>query len=181
VQKSKKFTGGLKMKKFTVMLLVVVIAVMSIVAFAGAATKEDVIEKLEDSNIAEVYVTQAESYLNSVTVTSTQADQIIAYINSINATVGDKTKLSELTLEQKKSILADFVAAGVVMGLTVSADVNGNIEITNDAGQVVFSVNNANIIKQTGLNYNMTYIGLSLLLISAIAAVGVRKAFKKSR
>ena len=169
------------MKKLSVMLLVVVIAVMSLVAYTGAATKEDVISKLEDSNIAEVYVTQAESYLNSVTVTSDQADQIIAYIDSINETVGDKMLLSELTQDEKVSVLADFVAAGVVMDLTVSADVDGNIEITNDAGQVVFSVNNANIIKQTGLNYNMTYLGLALIMVAAISAIGLRKALRSKR
>ncbi len=169
------------MKKLSVMFLVVLISVMSIVTFAGAATKEDVISKLEASNIAEVYVTQAESYLNSATVTSDQADQIIAYIDSVNDTVGDKTQLSELTLAQKQSILADFTAAGLVMGLTVSADVDGNIEVTNDAGQVVFSVANANIIKQTGLNYNMTYLGLALIMIAGIAAIGVRKALKRVR
>ncbi len=167
------------MKKLGIMILTAVMAIMTFASITSAATKSDIIQKLNDSSILNVYVTQAEAYLNSVTVTSTQADQIIAYIDSVNATVGNKTKLSELTSTQKQSILNDFTAAGVVMNLTVVYE-TGNIVITDAEDREVFNVTypTANLIKQTGFDYSIILVGLGFLALAIASAFVSRKLLR---
>lgn len=164
------------MKKLMVMLMTTVIAIMSFASVTSAATKADIVTALNNSHILNVYVAQAESYLNSVTVTSDQADQVIALINHVNATVGTKTKLSELTSVQKQSILTDFTAAGVVMGLTVVYN-SGNIVVKNSSNQQVFTVSTTtgNIIKQTGFDYSVVLYGLAILMLAGVSGLVIRK------
>lgn len=163
------------MKKVTGLLLVTLMILMSFATFASAATVDDIIEKLEESNVREVYVTQAESYLNSITVTPEQAEQIIAYIENVNAIVGDRMKIEDLTIEERKAILEYFAAAGLVLNLTVVADADGNIEITDESAQVVFSVDNANVVRQTGRDYIFFIAGLGLLAMAAASIFVSRK------
>jgi len=162
------------MKKILIMMVTTIIAVMSFTVVASAAASSDVIKVLNDSNIPDVYVSQAESYLNSVTVTQAQSDAIIARIKDVNAIVGDKTKLSELTLAQKQSVLNEFTAAGVVLDLKVVYD-NGDINVTDAQSNIVFNVPKAEIIKHTGFDYSIVLYGLALLMLACFAAFATRK------
>ena len=164
------------MKKIITMFMVMLMSVIGFTSITSAATTADIIQKLNDSAVLNVYVTQAESYLNSVTVTSEQADQIIAHIDAVNAIVGDKKKLSDLTSVQKQAILNEFTQAGVVMNLTVVYD-SGNITITDSQERQIFNVTYpiANIIKQTGFDYSIILVGLSMLVIVIASAFVSRK------
>lgn len=169
------------MKKILIMMMVTILAVMSFAPAINAATEADIVTTLKESNILNVYVTQVESWLTTVNVTSSQADQIIALINNVNATTGKKTKLTELTSAQKQSILADFTAAGVVVGLTVEYTA-GNITVTNADSQKIFNVTypTANLIKQTGFDYNILMYGAALIVIAIAAALITRKTLSKT-
>jgi hypothetical protein len=61
------------MKKLTIIFMVIVISAMSFASIASAAKAvgtKDIIQKLKTSQILKVYVSQAESYLNSRTITT---------------------------------------------------------------------------------------------------------------
>jgi hypothetical protein len=162
------------MKKLSVMLMVIIISMMSFASFTSAATTSDIINKLKSSSILKVYVTQADSYLKSITVTSEEADRILELIDEVLATVGDKVRLSRLNSRQKLAILEYFTEAGQVLDLEVVYD-DGDIVVTDKDNNKVFYVNNADIIKHTGNNYDIALYGMAFLLLAGIAGVTTRK------
>ena len=159
------------------MMMTTIIAVMSITTISSAATKADIISLLRSSHVLEVYVTQAESYLNSITVTSAQADAVIEHINNANAIVGTKTLLSELTSVQKAGILAEVTAAAAHLNLTVTIS-SGSLIVKDASLAVVFSVNLAasDLVKQTGFDYSILLYGLAVLMLAGAAGFATRKA-----
>ena len=174
----------MKFKKILVMMFTTMIALMSMTSVASAATKTDIISLLNKSTVLKVYVSQAESYLNSRTITSAQADAIIARINSVNAIVGDKTKLSELTSPQKLAILNEFTAAGQVLDLVVTY--NSGIVLVKESGtngRTVFTVTypTADLIKQTGFDYSIALYGLAMILLAGVAGFATRKILLTSK
>ncbi|MHB1484479.1 MAG: hypothetical protein ACYCYI_07410 [Saccharofermentanales bacterium] len=170
------------MKKIFVMMMTTIIAVMSISTISSAATKSDIVTLLRNSHVLEVYVAQAESYLNSITVTSAQADAVIEHINNANAIVGTKTLLSELTSVQKAGILAEISAAAVHLNLTVTIS-SGSLIVKDASMNVVYSVNlsSSDLIKQTGFDYSIILFGMAFLMLAGVAGIVVGTRLKMGR
>jgi hypothetical protein len=162
------------MKKLFIMLVVIVISIMSFASISSATTTSDIVHKLKSSKILKIYVTQAESYLHSRNISSVQADKIMALIDEVLATTGDKIRLSQLNSRQKLAILEYFTEAGQVLDLEVVYD-DGDIIVTDKDNKQVFYVNKADIIKQTGYNYDIALYGMALLLLAGLAGVTTRK------
>lgn len=159
-------------------MMIAMIALMSFVTVTSAATTtSDVIAALKDSKIADTYITQAESYLSSVTVTSEQADAIIARIDNVKEIVGDRAKLSELSSTESEKVLAEFTAAAEVMDLTVTYQNNGHhvLTVKDASNNVVLSATNTNIIKQTGFDYSVVLYGMIALVLAVVSAFAARK------
>jgi competence protein ComGC len=156
------------------MLVVIVISIMSFASISSATTTSDIVHKLKSSKILKIYVTQAESYLHSRNISSVQADKIMALIDEVLATTGDKIRLSQLNSRQKLAILEYFTEAGQVLDLEVVYD-DGDIIVTDKDNKQVFYVNKADIIKQTGYNYDIALYGMALLLLAGLAGVTTRK------
>jgi hypothetical protein len=95
-------------------------------------------------------------------------------IDEVLATTGDKIRLSQLNSRQKLAILEYFTEAGQVLDLEVVYD-DGDIIVTDKDNKQVFYVNKADIIKQTGYNYDIALYGMALLLLAGLAGVTTRK------
>lgn len=173
------------MKKLSVLFTIIVISIMSFASVSIAAKPvdaKDIIQKLKSSQVLKVYVSQAESYLYSRTITTQEAEQILALLDEVLAIVGKNGKLSDLTSRQKLAILELFTEAGEVLDLEVVYD-DGDIKITDKDGRVVFHVvypSTADIIRHTGYDYNIALYGLSFLLLAGIAGVTTRKVLVKA-
>ena len=174
----------MKFKKILVMMFTTMVAIMSLTSIASAATTADIVTLLNKSAVLKVYVSQAESYLNSRTITSGQADAIISRINSVNTIVGDKKKLSDLTSPQKLAILNEFTAAGLVLDLAVTYN-SGVILVkeSGTSGRTVFTVAypTANLIKQTGFDYSIALYGFAMILLAGVAGFATRKILLTSK
>ncbi|MDO8686346.1 MAG: hypothetical protein Q7J78_06730 [Clostridiales bacterium] len=147
-------------------------------AVVSAATVNDIVAALKDAGVPEVYVTQAESYLNSRTVTSEQADAVIEHILNAKTIANGVTELSKLTVNQKTGILEEISQAVAQLDLTASFS-NGVITIKDADSNTVFSVSSSDVIKQTGYDYSPILVGLAILLIAGIAGVFVRRSLRQ--
>ena len=166
------------MKKFFAALLAMLVLLICFSTVASAATKEDIVQALKDSKLKEVYVLQAESYLNEIDVTSEQAEAILQRIKNVNEIVGKETTLSKLTGEQKQKVLFEFTEAGKVLDLTVVYDA-GTILITDSEDKSVYMTQDADAVKQTGIDYTVILYGLGFILLAA-GSTAVSKKFIKA-
>ena len=167
------------MKKVLVALMTLIMMVSLFAPAASAATVTDVVAALRASNVKEVYVLAAESYLNSRTLTSAQCEEIILRINNVNTITGDRLELSELSLSEKQAILSEFAAAGTALGLTVSV-VDGDVTVM-DGDDEVFYADGPDVVKQTGFDYSILLYGFGALALATAIAVALRRTRSTTR
>ncbi|MHB1454505.1 MAG: hypothetical protein ACYCYM_11205 [Saccharofermentanales bacterium] len=168
------------MKRMIITLVTVILMISCFATAASAATVSDVVAKLRDSNVKEVYVLAAESYLNTLTLTSAQCDEIITRINNTNAITGTREELSELTTAEKQAILVEFAAAGTALGLTVTV-VDGDVTVIDGEDRTVFYADGPDVVKQTGFDYSIVLYGLAALVLAAAITVALRKTRAAAR
>lgn len=124
------------MKKIIAAVICLVMAAVSLSASAAGldANKQKVLDALKttitvDGKVVSLpsdYITQAENYLKSddVTITAAQADAVVEQINEAVKVVKDAgvTSVSDLSMEERSSIIEDIEAAADVVDLTVAVD-----------------------------------------------------------
>ena len=162
------------MKKMLALLMVVFVVVMGVGAVASAATVDDIMTALEATAIPEVYLTQAQSYLNANPVTAAQADAVIQYINAADATAGSVTGFNQLTSAQASAIYKDITAAAAALNLTASYD-STTLVIKDATGKSVLSVSDSQVVKQTGHDYSIVLVGFGIMVLAGGVALLSRK------
>jgi hypothetical protein len=158
-------------KRGAAFLMVLVLVVAMAIPACAASKKEDILSAMQ-SAATEIGVENSEMYLNSYnsvknyegTITDEQYEKALATITSIKKEIqengGSEVVRQNSTLMNK--LINEVIDAAAAVGVTVVYDGNG-------AGHVVTEGTASNPIKQTGINYTVTY----LTLLAAVAAVGV--------
>ena len=115
----------MKIKKISALVLsLMLVFAMSISAFA--ASKDDIISKLQSAGVATEYVNVAKQFLADNTVSDADAAYVIAKIDAATATANGVKDIASLTADQKSAIMADIKDAAAKLGATVSFDASNN-------------------------------------------------------
>lgn len=197
-------------KVITSALLSATIAVGTAAAVSAAginAAEQKILDELNttvsmngvEKSIPAGYINQAENYFNTVEITDSEADQIVAAIEDAKSYLASTgaASISALSSDQLDTFVSKVQAALSVVNLTVQytkstgavtiVDANGNVILTatmkpynGSAG--TGTVAGENPIKTTGADFNVPGVvavsGVGVLLVSA-AGVYLFKASKK--
>ena len=105
----------MKIKKISALVLsLMLVFAMSISAFA--ASKDDIISKLQSAGVATEYVNAAKQFLADNTVSDEDAAYVIAKIDAATATANGVKDIASLTADQKSAIMADIKDAAAKDG-----------------------------------------------------------------
>lgn len=172
------------MKKFAA-VIVISLLILSFGGVVSAATAEDVFTALEDANVPEAYILQAEAYFDAHPMTDTQAGVILQHIEAALVIADGKTKASQLTSTQRGAIFQELVKAGQVLSLTVTYEGSTNYEkgtvyVRDAQNNVVFMVTAEDVIKHTGFDYSIALYGLLVLAVAGAAALLIRRRTAKA-
>ena len=139
----------MKIKKISALVLsLMLVFAMSISAFA--ASKDDIISKLQSAGVATEYVNVAKQFLADNTVSDADAAYVIAKIDAATATANGVKDIASLTADQKSAIMADIKDAAAKLGATVSFDASNNtITAVKDGKSYVVALS-AKVVKDTG-------------------------------
>ena len=180
------------MKKITAVFAAAVIICLSCVSVFAAglnASEQSVLANMNtpaNMNGNSVYVpasylNQAESYFNTIDMTSEQAGEINGYINSGRSFLEGtgKSSMKELTPEQVKTIMSYANSAAAVLNLNAAGDESGS-KIMNSDGEVVID-DSGNVIKATGgADYSLTVALCSVFAVMLAGCTAFTLARKKS-
>ena len=141
----------MKIKKISALVLsLMLVFAMSISAFA--ASKDDIISKLQSAGVATEYVNVAKQFLADNTVSDADAAYVIAKIDAATATANGVKDIASLTADQKTAIMADIKDAAAKLGATVSFDASNNtITAVKDGKSYVVALS-AKVVKDTGFS-----------------------------
>ena len=136
----------MKIKKISALVLsLMLVFAMSISAFA--ASKDDIISKLQSAGVATEYVNVAKQFLADNTVSDADAAYVIAKIDAATATANGVKDIASLTADQKSAIMADIKDAAAKLGATVSFDaLNNTITAVKDGKSYVVALS-AKVVK----------------------------------
>lgn len=167
------------MKKITAVLLIGILMI-ACGGIVSAYTADDVFTALEEANVPEAYILQAEAYFEESPMTEEQAGVIMGHIDAALEIAGGKTKASELTSEQRADIFMELVEAGQVLDLVVTYEGNtsyetGIVYVRDQNDDVIFMVTAEDVIKHTGFDYTIVLIGLGVLVLAGAAALLLRR------
>ena len=140
----------MKIKNISALVLsLMLVFAMSISAFA--ASKDDIISKLQSAGVATEYVNVAKQFLADNTVSDADAAAyVIAKIDAATATANGVKDIASLTADQKSAIMADIKDAAAKLGATVSFDASNNtITAVKDGKSYVVALS-AKVVKDTG-------------------------------
>jgi len=166
-------------KSLTVLLISLLMIVMT-GGIVSAYTAEDVFTALEDANVPEAYILQAEAYFDAHPMTEAQANVIMDHIDAALVIADGKTKASELTSTQRGNIFQELVAAGNVLDLVVTYEGStdykkGTVYVRDAQNNVVFMVSADDVVKHTGFDYSIVIYGAAFIAIAALSIVLVRR------
>lgn len=197
-------------KVITSALLSATIAVGTAAAVSAAginAAEQKILDELNttvsmngvEKSIPAGYINQAENYFNTVEITDSEADQIVAAIEDAKSYLASTgaASISALSSDQLDTFVSKVQAALSVVNLTVQytkstgavtiVDANGNVILTAtmkpyNGSTGTGTVAGENPIKTTGADFNVPGVvavsGVGVLLVSA-AGVYLFKASKK--
>ncbi|MDW7656328.1 MAG: hypothetical protein SCM11_04045 [Bacillota bacterium] len=173
------------MKKLTAAIVLSLIMILSLGGVVSAATAEDVFTALEDANVPEAYILQAEAYFDAHPMTDAQAGVILQHIDAALVIANGKTKASELTSAQRGEIFQELVQAGNVLNLTVTYEGSTNYEkgtvyVRDAQNNVVFMVTAEDVIKHTGFDYSIFLYGLLILAVAGASGLVIRRKAVKN-
>lgn len=165
-------------RKLSIMILAVSMLLgTSITVFA--TPNDDVIAALKAAKVPTTYITQAENYLKTRTLTASEASAVTTQIttakNVMNtAGVTDVTKLSDA---QRQQVISAVTSAGSAVGLDidVSKESTGQYSIVaKDENGTIVANFTTSAVKQTGIN-DVTLIVGAFLLVLSVSSVFVLK------
>ena len=161
----------MKIKKISALVLsLMLVFAMSISAFA--ASKDDIISKLQSAGVATEYVNAAKQFLADNTVSDEDAAYVIAKIDAATATANGVKDIASLTADQKSAIMADIKDAAAKLGATVSFDASTNtITAVKDGKSYVA----AKVVKDTGFTTAATVGVVAVLAMGLVVCAFVSK------
>lgn len=165
----------MKIKKISALVLsLMLVFAMSISAFA--ASKDDIISKLQSAGVATEYVNVAKQFLADNTVSSdADAAYVIAKIDAATATANGVKDIASLTADQKSAIMADIKDAAAKLGATVSFDASNNtITAVKDGKSYVVALS-AKVVKDTGFTTAATVGVVAVLAMGLVVCAFVSK------
>lgn len=130
------------------------------------------------------YINQAESYFNTIDMTSDQANRINSIINQGRSFLEGtgKSSIKELSASERKTLLNYASAAAKVLNVSAAAGSDGkNIKIITKDGRTIVD-DSTKVIKPTGAEINFT-VYIFVLAIAALAfacSAGVILSRKKN-
>lgn len=162
----------MKIKKISALVLsLMLVFAMSISAFA--ASKDDIISKLQSAGVATEYVNVAKQFLADNTVSD--AAYVIAKIDAATATANGVKDIASLTADQKSAIMADIKDAAASLGATVSFDASNNtITAVKDGKSYVVALS-AKVVKDTGFTTAATVGVVAVLAMGLVVCAFVSK------
>ncbi|SHK76999.1 hypothetical protein SAMN02745163_04430 [Clostridium cavendishii DSM 21758] len=172
----------MKKNKITSLILTLgLVAGLSQVAFA--APNDDVLTALRNSSIPSIYITKAENYLKTITLTADQASAVSTQIDKVKeiTTRENTTDLSKLSDTGKQEALAAIQSAAKAVGLTASitqtANGDYNIKLVDANGNEVLNISsNEAIMKKTGNNSYLFILGSVMLGIASSSLFVIKKS-----
>lgn len=164
----------MKIKKISALVLsLMLVFAMSISAFA--ASKDDIISKLQSAGVATEYVNVAKQFLADNTVSDADAAYVIAKIDAATATANGVKDIASLTADQKSAIMADIKDAAAKLGATVSFDASNNtITAVKDGKSYVVALS-AKVVKDTGFTTAATVGVVAVLAMVLVVCAFVSK------
>ena len=165
----------MKIKKISALVLsLMLVFAMSISAFA--ASKDDIISKLQSAGVATEYVNVAKQFLADNTVSDADAAYyVIAKIDAATATANGVKDIASLTADQKSAIMADIKDAAARLGATVSFDASNNtITAVKDGKSYVVALS-AKVVKDTGFTTAATVGVVAVLAMGLVVCAFVSK------
>ena len=164
----------MKIKKISALVLsLMLVFAMSISAFA--ASKDDIISKLQSAGVATEYVNVAKQFLADNTVSDADAAYVIAKIDAATATANGVKDIASLTADQKSAIMADIKDAAAKLGATVSFDASNNtITAVKDGKSYVVALS-AKVVKDTGFTTAATVGVVDVLAMGLVVCAFVSK------
>lgn len=165
----------MKIKKISALVLsLMLVFAMSISAFA--ASKDDIISKLQSAGVATEYVNVAKQFLADNTVSDADAAYVIAKIDAATATANGVKDIASLTADQKSAIMADIKDAAAKLGATVSFDASNNtITAVKDDGKSYVVALSAKVVKDTGFTTAATVGVVAVLAMGLVVCAFVSK------
>lgn len=130
------------------------------------------------------YINQAESYFNTIDMTSQQASKINSIIGQARAFLAatGKSSVKELSTSERKTLMNYANAAANVLRLSAAAGSDGkNIKIITKSGKPVVD-DSTQVIKPTGAESNFIMYVSSLVIVTLFfgCSAGVILSRKKS-
>ena len=165
----------MKIKNISALVLsLMLVFAMSISAFA--ASKDDIISKLQSAGVATEYVNVAKQFLADNTVSDADAAAyVIAKIDAATATANGVKDIASLTADQKSAIMADIKDAAAKLGATVSFDASNNtITAVKDGKSYVVALS-AKVVKDTGFTTAATVGVVAVLAMGLVVCAFVSK------
>lgn len=165
----------MKIKKISALVLsLMLVFAMSISAFA--ASKDDIISKLQSAGVATEYVNVAKQFLADNTVSDADAAYyVIAKIDAATATANGVKDIASLTADQKSAIMADIKDAAAKLDATVSFDASNNtITAVKDGKSYVVALS-AKVVKDTGFTTAATVGVVAVLAMGLVVCAFVSK------
>lgn len=135
-------------KMMSILALTLALSMGSGVVAHAATTVTDLTTALTAAGVSDTYIANITSYLQSVTISEAQANQVFANIDRAKALVGTTTDLTTLPAAVKAELQALAIETGKILGLTVSFDkVNGQTVVTvkTAGGAVLISLTAAEV------------------------------------
>lgn len=169
----------MKIKKISALVLsLMLVFAMSISAFA--ASKNDIISKLESANVPAEYVSQAKNYLaNNPEIKPEQLDKVAAKIDAAVATANGVKDLASLTAEQKAAIMADVQSAASEIGVTIAKNADNSFTATDAKGNTyqlpAVGSKSGSIVKPTGFTTAATVGVVAVLAMGLVVCAFVSK------
>lgn len=165
----------MKIKKISALVLsLMLVFAMSISAFA--ASKDDIISKLQSAGVATEYVNAAKQFLADNTVSDEDAAAyVIAKIDAATATANGVKDIASLTADQKSAIMADIKDAAAKLGATVSFDASTNTITAVKDGKSYVAAPSAKVVKDTGFTTAATVGVVAVLAMGLVVCAFVSK------
>lgn len=170
----------MKKKLFTLLVAGSLVVGTSVSAFA--APKDDVISALKGANVPAEYVTKAENYLKTHTITDAQAKGVIDQVNAASdiAKKENVTDLTKLSPAGKTAVLNAVNAAAKEIGLTVNFAKNaaGQYVATfqDNKGQTVLaSTANEAQVKKTGSDSFVLVFGTMMIVLAGTSLIVTKR------
>lgn len=165
----------MKIKKISALVLsLMLVFAMSISAFA--ASKDDIISKLQSAGVATEYVNVAKQFLADNTVSDADvAAYVIAKIDAATATANGVKDIASLTADQKSAIMADIKDAAAKLGATVSFDASNNTITAVKDGKSYVAAPSAKVVKDTGFTTAATVGVVAVLAMGLVVCAFVSK------